>query len=115
MRPLILLAALVAAFAVAPVSSATTEPNALKMIKVSVTPSNAKFAVTRLERGSIADFRITNRTKTPIRMQLAGVRSAVIRPGHTTSFFVHLNIRGKATWTLLAGGKRIDRGSLLIY
>jgi hypothetical protein len=109
------LAAAVATLALAPATSATTEPNALKLVKVTVTPGNAKFAVTRLERGSIADFRITNRTKQPIRIVLAGVRSAVVKPGHTTSFFVHLNVRGKVAWSLVAAGKRTDRGTLLIY
>lgn len=109
------LTTLVAALAIAPTASATTEPNALRVINVLVKPGNAKFAVTRLERGSIADFRITNRTKQPIRIHVAGVRSAVVRPGHITSFFVHLNVRGKVVWSLTQAGTRTDRGALLIY
>jgi hypothetical protein len=117
MRSFSLFAALavVVALALVPATSATTEPNALKVINVLVKPGNAKFAVTRLERGSIADFRITNRTKQPIRISLAGLRSAVVRPGHVTSFFVHLNVRGKVGWSLLQAGTRTDRGALVIY
>lgn len=112
---LVVIAAVAAALAVAPAASATTEPNALKVIKVLVSPGKAKFAVKRLERGSIADFRIQNRTKKPVRMHLAGVRSAVVKPGQTTSFFVHLDRRGKVVWSLFAAGKRSARGSLVVY
>jgi hypothetical protein len=117
MRSISLLAALAAlvALALVPATSATTEPNALKMIKVTVTPGNAKFAVTRLERGSIADFRIQNRTTKPVRISLAGIRSAVVPPRQTTSFFVHFDVRGKVAWSLLAAGKRTDRGAIVIY
>ena len=117
MRSFSVLAALavVASLALVPATSATTEPNRLKVINVIVKPGDARFAVTRLERGSIADFRITNRTKQPIRIELAGVRSAVVKPGHITSFFVHLNVRGKVAWSLVAAGKRTDRGALVIY
>ena len=113
------LAALIAAIVLAPTAGAaqpqTTEPNALKIIDVLVNAKGATFAVRRLERGSIADFRIKNRTKRPIRLQMAGVRSAVVRPGHTTSFFVHLDVRGRAPWALLVRSKPADRGTLLVY
>jgi hypothetical protein len=119
LRAIPLLAALAAAVALVPTASstapATTEPNSLKRINVLVTTTGAKVAVKRLERGSIADFRITNRSARPIRMALAGVRSAVVPRGQTTSFFVHLDVRGKVVWTVLAGKKRAARGSLLIY
>jgi hypothetical protein len=114
-----ILAALLVAIALAPTAGAaqpeTTEPNALKIIDVLVNAKGATFGANRLERGSIADFRIKNRTKRSIRLQMAGVRSAVVRPGHTTSFFVHFDVRGRTPWTLLVRAQRADRGTFLIY
>jgi hypothetical protein len=111
--------AAVAAAVLVPAASATrpatTEPNALKMVKVTVTAKATTFAVKRLERGTIADFRITNRTRSARRLVVAGVRSAVVKPGQTGTFLVHLDVRGKVTWTVLAGSKRTHRGALVIY
>jgi hypothetical protein len=112
------LAAILATLVLAPTASPrpeTTEPNALKIVDVLVNARGVTFEVRRLERGSIADFRIKNRTKRPIRLQMADVRSAVVKPGHTTSFFVHFNIRGRTPWSLLHGAKRSDRGVFLVY
>ena len=112
---LAVLAAIVVALALVPATSATTEPNALKLVDVTVSANGAKFQRYRLERGTIADFRIKNRTKRPVRLLVADVRSAVVKPGQTTAFFVHLNVRGKIPWAVLLGAKRADRGALTIY
>jgi hypothetical protein len=112
------LAAILASLALVPTASSrpeTTEPNALKIVDILVNARGATFEVRRLERGSIADFRIKNRTKRSIRLQMADIRSAVVKPGHTTSFFVHFNIRGRTPWALLQGAKRADRGTFLVY
>jgi hypothetical protein len=117
-RVIPVVAAIVATLALVPTAASrpeTTEPNALKIVDVLVNARGATFEVKRLERGSIADFRIKNRTKRAIRLQMADVRSAVVKPGHTTSFFVHLNIRGRTPWALLQGSRRADRGTFLVY
>jgi len=112
---LAVLAAIVVALALVPATSATTEPNALKLVDVTVSAKGATFQRYRLERGTIADFRIKNRTKRPVRLLVADVRSAVVKPGETTAFFVHLNVRGKIPWAILQGSTRHDRGALTIY
>jgi hypothetical protein len=112
------LAAILASLALVPTASSrpeTTEPNALRIIDVLVNAKGATFAVKRLERGSIADFRIKNRTKRNIRLQMADLRSVVVKPGHTTSMFVHFNTRGRTPWAILVRAQRADRGTFLIY
>lgn len=106
--------ALFALLALAPAASATTEPASLRLVKVTLTQSSAKFATSRLERGTIAQFQMRNTSKAPLRLVVAGARSPVVKPGKSAQLLVHVSVRGRLTWALFSGSKRLARGSLLV-
>lgn len=116
-RTMSLLAALVVAAALVPFASArptTTEPASLRLVKVTLSPTSAKFTRKQLERGTIAQFDIRNVSKVPLRFVVGTARGPVVKPGKTTQMLVHLNVRGALVWQVLAGGKRTARGSLTV-
>ncbi|MGE5689365.1 MAG: hypothetical protein ACM33B_02295 [Pseudomonadota bacterium] len=116
-RTVPLLASLLVALALVPAVSArpaTTEPASLRLVKVTLTNTSARFATTRLERGTIAQFEMRNTSKAPLRLVIAGARGPVVKPGKSAQLLVHVSVRGRLTWSLLSGSKRLARGSLLV-
>jgi hypothetical protein len=118
LRTASLVAALVSLLALAPVAAAarptTTEPASLRLVTVTLTDTKGTFAKTRLERGTIVQFTIRNRSKVARVLVVGTARSKAVKPGKSGTLLVHMDLRGKLTWRSVAGGKATYRGSLLV-
>jgi hypothetical protein len=93
------LAALCAALIAVPGASATTEPTNFIIFNVQLVPGTVKFAPQpTAERGTTGEFKIYNKTKKPLRFELAGRMSKLVKPKAHTIFFLLLYERGTYTW-----------------
>jgi hypothetical protein len=114
-RLLLLLAVAGVGASLLPTASATTAPNIIINVRVSVTDSAIKFSPKRARRGWGAHFIVTNTGKRPHRVDIGGLVTPVIQPGNKRRVSASLEERGRYPYRVTLNGTPRQRGFFIVY
>jgi len=107
-KPLALACVLAAAAVLVPGGLATTAPETLNAVRVTVTDARIKMQRDRFERGSLAQFYIVNKSTKAQTFKVGREQTRKLRPGQHGVIIVHFAVRGRfAVYAIPDAGRRI--------
>jgi hypothetical protein len=107
-KPVAFACVLAAAAVLVPGGLATTAPETLNAVRVTVTDARIKMQRDRFDRGSLAQFYVVNRSAKTQIFKVGREQTRKIRPGKFDVIILHFAVRGRfAVYAIPDAGRRV--------